>query len=66
MKQFVVNYRSWTGERNLCCVAKTLKLDEISRNIDLNDPYNLMKHVLCSNGSWIDANSSVPKWKLDL
>jgi len=20
-----------------------------------------MKHVLCSNGSWIDGNSSVPK-----
>src|SRR6218665_1097942 len=25
-----------------------------------------MKHVLCSNGSWIDGNSSVPKQKLDL
>jgi len=21
----------------------------------------MMKHVLCSNGSWIDGNSSVPK-----
>ena len=32
---------------------KRKRIDEISPNIDLNDPYYLMKHVLCSNGSWI-------------
>jgi len=31
--------RSWNGERNLFCVAKMLKIDEISPKIDLNEPY---------------------------
>ena len=38
MKQFVV-IRSWTGERNPFCVAKTETIDEISPKNDLNDPY---------------------------
>jgi len=25
-----------------------------------------MKHVPCSNGSWIDGNNAVSKYKLDL
>jgi len=31
--------RSWNGERNLSCVAKTLEIEEISPKIDLNNPY---------------------------
>jgi len=50
--------RSWSDERNLCCVAKTLKIDEISPKINKR-PLHLMKNVLCWNGSGIDGNSSV-------
>ena len=35
--------------------------DETSPKTDLNDPHILMKHVLCSTGSWIDENSPAPK-----
>jgi len=38
-----------------------LRNDEISPNIYLNDPYIFMKQVLCSNGTLIDGDSSVPK-----
>jgi len=52
-------------KKNLCCVAKTLKLDEISPKIDINDPYiwwktffvemevGLMEIVRPVNRSWI-------------
>ena len=62
--------RSRNGERNLCCVEKTLKIDEINPKIDLNDPYiwwktffvemevGLMEVVRSVNRSWIMTLSS--------
>ena len=56
MKQYSSS-RSWINEtirdeRNLCRVVKTLKIDEISPKIDLNDPY-------------FDEKRSLLKWKWD-
>jgi len=56
---------SLNDERNLCCVAKTIKIDEMSPKVDINDSYiwwktffvemevELMEIVRSVNRSWI-------------
>jgi len=36
-------------------------MTKLAQQVINNSPSQLAKHVLCSNGSWIDGNSVVPK-----